>query len=142
MGHHFRQEFLPGHGFDTWRYGARTGWLAGRAVDQQAAHLSHGPLAVPPCLRNLGCDEALEEGAEKWRLLELGLRFDSQEMTGESGVRDVDLWRLDESLSEVIEVRREPEDLGFWRPTPSEFLNCQFQKLNRGKIRCPWAGAS
>jgi hypothetical protein len=41
VGHHFRKEFLPGHGFDTRCNGTGTDGLAGWAVDQQAAHLLH-----------------------------------------------------------------------------------------------------
>ena len=70
------------------------------------------PARIQLSLHDFASDEALEQRAQERRLLQLRLRLDAQQMTGNAGIGDIDFRRLDEALAEVFEIRSFPERRG------------------------------
>ena len=64
------------------------------------------PAGVDLRFDNLGGKEALEQDTEKRGLGKFGIGLDTQEVTGQSGIGQVDLWRLDQPLPQILKVTR------------------------------------
>src|SRR5438132_7752235 len=56
-------------------------------------------------------DEAFKHSPKEWRALKLTHRRQAQQIAGKTGVAQVDFRRLNQSLSEVFEIRRHENDL-------------------------------
>src|SRR5208282_3131878 len=57
------------------------------------------------------CHEAFKKSSKEWRAFKLSHRCQTEQVAGEAGVAQVDFRRLNQSLSEVFEIRRHENDL-------------------------------